>query len=639
MQHPGSSAIDYRLLVEGVRDYAILTLDPRGDILSWNQGAQLIIGHEPAAVVGRHCSCLNVAEDLALGKPSQLLVTAAAQGHCEDEGWRVRHDGSRFWANVILTALYDDQHTLLGFSMILRDLSARRLAEAFVKDSESRLSAIVNTAVDGIITIDQHGVIESCNPATERLFGYSMREMIGQNVRMLMPSPFREQHDAYLEHYLHTGERKIIGIGREVMGRRKDGTTFPMDLAVSELYIGGKRMFTGLVHDVTDRKRAEHERDRLLESERAARAEAERANRAKDDFLAALSHELRTPLTPVLLSVSLIGQDPELSPALREDIELIRRNVVLEARLIDDLLDLTRVVRGKMMLTPETTDIHHLIQRAADTCDHKGGIDLVFELQAKAHHIHADPARMQQVFWNLLSNAHKFTPIGGTIFVRTSNPRSGMVRVEVTDTGRGIDAELLPKIFNAFEQGDSNTARRFGGLGLGLAICRAITAAHQATLTAESAGKAKGSSFFVEIPTVPAPAPSAPGLKASPSQTTRRLRILLVEDHAPTLNILSQALRRIGHEIHAAGNVEGARQIASSQPLDLLISDLGLPDGSGYDVMQHVARLGTKGIALSGYGMTEDIRKSFEAGFARHLTKPVDLERLLAVMGEVSSGE
>jgi signal transduction histidine kinase len=303
-----------------------------------------------------------------------------------------------------------------------------------------------------------------------------------------MPSPFQEQHDGYLEHYRRTGDKRIIGIGREVIARRKDGSTFPMDLAVSELYIGGKRMFTGLIHDVTDRKRAEDQRDRLLTSERGARAEAERASKAKDEFIAALSHELRTPLTPALLMLSAMEHEPQLPPSVREDIEVVRRNVQLEARLIDDLLDLTRVVNKKMLLNLESADVHQLIHNAVETCRPDQSNNIVFDLSAAEHHVRADPTRLQQVFWNLLSNAHKFTPIGGTITIRSSNPAEGRLRVEVTDTGRGIEADLMPKIFNAFEQGDPNTARQFGGLGLGLAIAKAIVAAHNGEISSYSAG-------------------------------------------------------------------------------------------------------------------------------------------------------
>ena len=247
---------------------------------------------------------------------------------------------------------------------------------------------------------------------------------------------------------------------------------------------------------------------------------------------------------------------------------------------------------------------------------------------------------MQQVFWNLLSNAHKFTPIGGRIVVHTSNPSPGMVSVEVTDTGRGVEPDLLPKLFNAFEQGDPQTARRFGGLGLGLTISRAIVDAHHGTISAHSRGKRFGSTFQVEMQTVPAGVPDSPDVSSPPLMQSSELaahslRILLVEDHEPTLKIISRLLRDMGHQVQSVGAVRSALQAIDQDRFDLLISDLGLPDGSGYDVMHHAAEHShLKGIALSGYGMSDDIERSKEAGFASHLIKPVDLQTLMNAVNE-----
>jgi PAS domain S-box-containing protein len=521
-------------------------------------------------------------------------------------------------------------------------------AEQALRDSEARLRAIFQTVVDGIVTIDQNGIIYSVNPAIQRLFSYREDEMLGRNVSMLMPSPFAEEHDRYLQNYLHTGVKKIIGIGREVLGRRKDGSTFPIDLAVSEHLERGRRMFTGLIRDVSERKRAEAERERLLHSERAARAEAERASKAKDDFLAALSHELRTPLTPVMLTLSLLEKAPDMPARFRPDLEVIRRGVQTEARLIDDLLDLTRVVSGKLVLRFQTADVHELILAASRTCVQTDGIQADFELTAAEHYVRADPARLQQVFWNLLSNAHKFTPIGGQILVRTGNPRPGLVRIEVRDSGRGIDPDLLHRIFNAFEQGDAAVARQFGGLGLGLAIARAIVDAHGGQIAAHSAGKGHGATFTVELATAPAPLSArstatdsdAPHSGSTPpTPAAQPLRILLVEDHESTCKVVALALRHSGYEVHTARGAREAIDLVGRIRFDLMISDLGLPDGSGYDVMEHVARhYGLKGIALSGYGMSDDIRRSIEAGFSQHLTKPVDLQSLIAAVDQVAAG-
>jgi two-component system sensor kinase FixL len=242
----------FRLLVEVVSDYAIVMLDPDGCVVSWNNGAENISGYTYDEIIGRHVAHFFTPEDVAAGKPLRELELAAAHGRCTDEGWRVRKDGSRYWGSIVVTAIYDDAGVeLLGYSKVVRDLSERRQAEQALRDSEQRLRGIVESAVDAIITIDETGLIDSVNPATAKLFGYTVNEMIGSNVNMLMPEPDRAAHDRYLADYLRTGRAKIIGIGREVRGQRKDGTTFPMQLAVSEFRLHGRRMFTGIVHDLT----------------------------------------------------------------------------------------------------------------------------------------------------------------------------------------------------------------------------------------------------------------------------------------------------------------------------------------------------------------------------------------------------
>ena len=394
----------------------------------------------------------------------------------------------------------------------------------------------------------------------------------------------------------------------------------------------------GTCTDISDQKLAEMELTQAKES-------AEAANKAKDQFLAVLSHELRTPLTPVLLTVSLLEAARDLPHELQEDIQTIRRHVELEARLIDDLLDLTRITRGKMQLKFESVDLHLIIRRTLEMCCPARLAEVQVTLDAKRHHVRGDPTRLSQVFWNLLSNADKFTPPGHRIFVRTSNPSdpaaSGVLRVEVADEGVGIDPMVLPVIFNAFQQGDASLTRRFGGLGLGLTITKALVEAHDGLLTAKSPGRGKGSQFTVELPTVAA---TTAGRFASDSPAPLRaggtpLKILLVEDHEGTLEVMIRLLRALGHEVKSAATVKDALEAAAHEEIDLVISDLALPDGSGHDVMRALkARYHLKGIAVSGFGMDDDINKSLEAGFLQHLTKPIDLERLREAIQNVADG-
>jgi signal transduction histidine kinase/ActR/RegA family two-component response regulator len=383
------------------------------------------------------------------------------------------------------------------------------------------------------------------------------------------------------------------------------------------------------------------DRQHAQERERAARAEAERANSAKDQFLAVLSHELRTPLTPVMLAASMLENDRALPKQVREDLQTIRRNVELEARLIDDLLDLTRISRGKMPLDLHVVDIHELIQRAIDICCRDRRTQLNVKLEAKQHHVRADPARIQQVFWNLLNNAMKFTPEGGTVSVRSKNLGQDIV-VEVVDTGAGIESEFLPKLFSAFAQGDRDTAQRgAGGLGLGLAISKALITAHGGTVTATSGGRGQGSTFTVQMPAVFCPPESLPresdraGVKDHASQGQR---ILLVEDHDSTLVMLTKLLSVMGHRVTPVNSIAAALRAFEGNSFDLLISDLGLPDGLGYDLMKRVkSQYGIRGIVLSGYGMDSDVQRSKEAGFFEHLTKPIDMDTLEAAIARATA--
>jgi CheY-like chemotaxis protein/nitrogen-specific signal transduction histidine kinase len=395
------------------------------------------------------------------------------------------------------------------------------------------------------------------------------------------------------------------------------------------------------VQDITVRKHAEIERERLLASERAARAEAERASEAKSEFLATLSHELRTPLTPVLLTVSLIESHPDLPPDLRDDIASIRRNVELESRLIGDLLDLTRISKGKLQLEFQETDLHPIIRSAVEICQREASAQLLLHLTATQHMVRGDRIRLQQIFWNLINNAQKFTPPGGTIIVRTSDLSGERVRVEVIDSGVGIDPAVLPKLFNAFEQGDVRVQRQQAGLGLGLAISRKLAEAHGGTIAVHSEGRGRGATFCVDLPIVPAEAssvvPTAP-LPIPAEASARILDVLLIEDHEPTLRVMTRLLSRLGHKVTGVTTVATATAAARSGSFDLIISDLGLPDGSGLDLMREVrAMYEGRAIALTGYGMESDVVASRAAGFSEHLTKPIDLERLSAAISRVNA--
>jgi signal transduction histidine kinase/ActR/RegA family two-component response regulator len=398
------------------------------------------------------------------------------------------------------------------------------------------------------------------------------------------------------------------------------------------------------------RERQYQVRDHLADRERQekalkeARESAEAASRAKDQFLAVLSHELRTPLSPVVLTVEAMEENPQLPRSMREDLAMVRRNVQLEAKLIDDLLDLSRVSTGKLRLQVELVSIHDILTCVWDVCRQEleaKEIDFQIFPLAASDRVIGDSARLQQVFWNLVKNAVKFTPRGKQILVRTENPAPGRIRVRVLDDGVGIEPTVLPRLFNAFEQGNPAVTRQFGGLGLGLAIAKAVVDLHGGTICAESEGHGKGASFIVELNTTTAAfSLSRQPVWNQPQHSNGKARVLLVEDHSDTARVLSQLLANQGYHVKTAGTVASALKIAEGELFDVLVSDIGLPDATGYELMQQLRQrcgLKIKGIALSGFGMDSDMQRGRDAGFDDHLVKPVNATQLAAAIQRVAS--
>jgi len=381
------------------------------------------------------------------------------------------------------------------------------------------------------------------------------------------------------------------------------------------------------------------ERDRRIRAE-SAQAEAEEANAAKDRFLAVLSHELRTPLSPIIHAVTLLEEQSDAPENLRETLATIRRNVRLEARLIDDLLDLARVRNGKLHMELQSVDLHEVIHQAVETCRQEvvaRRISLSEELKATAMHVQGDSARLQQIFWNLIMNAAKFTPEGGTITLRTRNPEGGKeIFVEVADTGVGILPEKIGRIFDAFEQASS---RASAGLGLGLAICKTLVERHGGRIEAQSDGLNRGATFRLRLPCTSSIGSTQVSVPPAPAPA-QGYRLLLVEDHRDTLETLERLLNRRGYQVRTAASVAQALAVAENFEFDLLISDIGLPDGRGTDLLQRLEKRGGRtfrAIAMSGFGTDEDLHRSRQAGFAEHLTKPVEFPLLQAAIARLSA--
>ena len=378
---------------------------------------------------------------------------------------------------------------------------------------------------------------------------------------------------------------------------------------------------------MAERRRAEA----AIEQQKAA---VETANRTKDKFLAMLSHELRTPLTPVIAALDTLETDAAQSEESKASLAMIRRNVELESQLIADLLDLTRIAKGKLELKFDSIDAHEAVLNVIEICRAEANaknLHVYPDLRAGAHHVSADTAKFQQIIWNLLKNAIKFTGEDGEITISSSNPAPQTIVITVRDTGIGVEPDIMERIFDPFEQGEVSFQRRFGGLGLGLAISKSLAQAHGATLLARSEGRDRGAAFLLTMKTVPAQ--QQPAKRATVPIETRTLRILLVDDHRDTCTALERLLVRRGHLVAAAHNVRSAMEAAVRNQFDLLISDIALPDGTGMDLMMQLhAICGIPGIAISGFGNNGDIEKSLQAGFSEHLVKPVKLEKLQAAM-------
>ena len=539
-------------------------------------------------------------------------------------------------------------------SLLTQAQNARAELEAAnqrLRDSEARAGAILDATVDGIITIDERGTIGSLNPAAVRIFGWTPEEVLGENVSVLMPAPYRDEHAGYLSNYFRTGERKIIGIGREVLGKRKDGSTFPMDLAVSEVELGGGRLFTGIVRDISERKRAEAEREQLLAAAEASRASAEAANRAKDQFLATVSHELRTPLSPILSWSHMLQTGALNKDKARQAVDAIVRSVDAQRQLIDDLLDVSRIVSGKLRMDVRPVELGPVIEAAVSAVRLAADarqVNLHVILDPRTGLVSGDSQRLQQIVWNLLSNAVKFTPRGGHVHIRLERVNSH-IELSVADTGQGFEPAVLPRLFERFWQGETGTTRQNGGLGLGLAIARHLTELHGGTIAAHSPGPGQGSVFRVMLPLLVTTAgvtddptrrhPTASDATQSPPLVQLDgIRVLLVDDDPDCNEALQNLLAARGAEVRVAGSAAQALAILGSWQPQVLVSDVGMPGEDGYALIRRVRARGhgnghdIPAVALTAYATVDDRVQILTAGFQIHVVKPVDPAELTAVV-------
>ncbi len=621
----------FRFLVDSVSEYAIFMLDPRGYVATWNAGAARIKGYTADEIIGQHFSTFYPEEDVLAGKCERELEVAEREGRFEDEGWRIRKGGGQFWAHVVITAVRAADGSLIGFGKVTRDLTAYRRAEQDRIErmaAEERFRLIVESVRDyALFMLDPTGHVATWNIGAKRIKGYDADEIIGKHFSLFYPPEAVATGICDLELEVAAREGRFEDEGWRI---RKDGSKFWANVVISAVRDGAGKLvgFAKVTRDLTERKRGEDERAALLA--------AEQANRTKDEFLAMLGHELRNPLAPIVTALQLMRLRGDRSTSKEQDV--IERQVRHMSRLVDDLLDVSRITRGKIELRKEHLDVRGIVAKAIEIVSplinerrHKLEIDL----PERELVVDADADRLTQVFTNLITNAAKYTNPGGTVRITVAE-QNGLVAVDVRDDGTGIDPALLPHVFELFVQGKQSSERATGGLGLGLTLVRKFVELHGGSVEAHSPGKGLGSTFTVRLPITDARRlQSTSGMRPLSYQIAKQShRILIVDDNEDARTLLAEVLESVGHKVCSVGDPHEALQRALTFKPQIAILDIGLPGMDGYELgARMLALMGeTKPrlIALTGYGQANDRARSIAAGFDDHLVKPVDLRSLLA---------
>jgi PAS domain S-box-containing protein len=545
--------------------------------------------------------------------------------------------------NIIFlaTTVVDLLFLLWAYRKILAILGERNRALILSREKEREANAqreLVTVTLasigDGVIVADPRGRITFLNKIAAGLSGWSAAEAEGKpigEVLNLINESTRNRVENPAEKVIQSGA--IVGLANHTILIRRDGSEIPIDDSGAPIR-DREGTLQGVILVFRDFSAHKETEQALMK----AKEEAEAANVAKDRFLAMVSHELRTPLTPVLATLSLWEMGGDLPQQLQGDLRMLRQSVELEARIIDDLLDLTRTQRGILTLKTEETDVYELLGSITELCQSEArgkNLDLGLRLDAKRRYVHTDAARLQQIFWNVLRNAIKFTEAGGKVTISATDSPEGEIVVTVTDTGIGMNSEMLSRLFVPFEQGEQTISRRYGGLGLGMAISSALAELMGGHLTAKSEGLGKGSTFTLTLPASERPTePHKPAI-TQPLTAPAPKRILLVEDHSVTAEVLQRILTGRGHRVTTASTASAALRLVESEDFDLLICDIGLPDASGLDVVRAARERapGIAAIAVTGFGMEEDIAASKAAGFDAHLTKPINIQTLETAIG------
>ena len=611
----------HRILVEQTKDYAVFALDANGYVRTWNAGAERLKGFRAQDIIGRHFSTFYADEDVARDWPARELQMASAEGRFEDEGWRVRKDGSRFWANVVITALRDESGRLIGFSKITRDLTGRRMHEEVLRQSEERFRLLVESVTDyAVCMLDVDGAVTSWNSGGQRITGYQRDEILGAHF-----SRFYSGEDRSALPWEELAAARRTGrLETEGWRVRRNGERFWARVVITPLYERDEQLrgFAQITQDLTDRRHIQS---------------LEQAARNVGDFIAVLAHELRNPLAPIRNAAQLMARLPADHPSQEAMRGMIGRQTAQLTRIVDDILDMARITRGVIAIDRERVQLDGVIDAAIETAtpqiearDHR----LSVERRAPGLVVTGDAHRIAQVLVNLLSNAARYTPPGGAIAI-VADRAEGYATITVRDNGRGIEAEHRERIFDMFVRGRVERADANTGLGVGLALARKIVELHGGSIEVASEGAGKGSEFAVRLPLAGAREDVRP--PQAPVGAIAPRCVLLVDDNRDAAAALELLLRDMGHHTHVVhGGAEALEKISGNE-IDVVFLDLGMPGIDGYEVARRVRanqrvrqpRL----VALTGWGQEDDRRKTRDAGFDAHLVKPVstyDIARAFA---------
>lgn len=622
-----------------IREYALLLLDADGCILSWNHGAEHLSGYLAHEVIGRHFSCIYPPDDVATGNPARDLE-AARMGQREDVSERVRKNGSRFLAHTVTTMINDPDHALLGFGQVIHDITASTAAATVAKVTETRLRSLIatvlDTVVDGLITIDRYGVVQSYNRACTTLFGYTPEEIVGQNVRVLMPEPYHSEHDRYLSAYVETNVPRIIGIGREVMGRRKDGSTFPMELAVGESLQGGNHAFVGIVRDLTERREADTQREQLRQSQKME---------AVGQLTGGLAHDFNNLLAIIIGNLDMLreirAEDHVTNELVRDALESALRGADLTRRLL--------AFARRQPLQPERANINEVVGAIVRLLTRTLGENISIEmaLSPSVWPVLIDRAQFEAAIANLATNARDAMPRGGSLTIATSNGSldeayaavhadvmpGQYVVVEISDSGTGMPADVLTRIFEPF----FTTKEQGKGTGLGLSMVFGFMKQSGGHITVHSEPD-KGATFRLYLPKVPETVVAQEERVEEGAPQGGSETVLVVEDNAGLRRIVVRQLSEAGYRVLEAPDAASAMTIIESpEPIELLLTDVVMPgDMDGRDLAQAaVARRPLlRTLLTSGFPDARWSGSTMRTG-GRLLSKPYRKEELRRVVREM----